>query len=348
MRTFIDGVAEAFLILDERRRIVACNRAFLDLFDVADEASIRSFLPGEGLRCINALGGRDICGTTESCKYCGLVHAISGSAEGSSGVRECRMRVKGKDGEPAAMDLRVSASPIRIDGKPHKLVSIFDVGDEKRRQSLERVFFHDVLGTAGSIDGLAEGLLQGRLLDAPVLLQTLRTLTTRLVSEIEAQRDLSAAETGELDVRRTSLRARALLESAVESSRSLPVAEGRTVRVDPVAEDVALESDPTLIGRILGHMIRNALEASSPGEPVTAGCGRMPSGVARFWVRNPGAMPPDVQTQVFQRSYSTKGTGHGLGTYSMKLLAERYLGGTVRFHSSPERGTTFSLEVPVR
>jgi signal transduction histidine kinase len=54
-----------------------------------------------------------------------------------------------------------------------------------------------------------------------------------------------------------------------------------------------------------------------------------------------------VATRIFQRSFTTKAEpGHGLGTYSMRLLAERYLDGQVVFESTPEKGTTFSLMLP--
>jgi sensor histidine kinase regulating citrate/malate metabolism len=52
-------------------------------------------------------------------------------------------------------------------------------------------------------------------------------------------------------------------------------------------------------------------------------------------------MPDDVQLQVFKRSFSTKGAGRGLGTYSMKLLSEQYLNGRIALISSPQAGTTF-------
>ena len=58
-------------------------------------------------------------------------------------------------------------------------------------------------------------------------------------------------------------------------------------------------------------------------------------------------MPDEVQLQLFQRSFSTKGqTGRGIGTYSMKLLGERYLGGRVEFISRHPEGTTFTLSLP--
>ncbi|MBK8046925.1 MAG: hypothetical protein IPK16_07250 [Anaerolineales bacterium] len=60
----------------------------------------------------------------------------------------------------------------------------------------------------------------------------------------------------------------------------------------------------------------------------------------------PGLDSADIQLQVFQRSFSTKGNGRGLGTYSMKLLTERYLQGEVGFVSTPESGTTFFARFP--
>jgi len=70
--------------------------------------------------------------------------------------------------------------------------------------------------------------------------------------------------------------------------------------------------------------------------------------MVRFTVHNPGEMPQEASLQVFQRSFSTKGTGRGLGTYSMKLLSEQYLQGKVGFSSTPEEGTLFFAEYPER
>ncbi len=66
-----------------------------------------------------------------------------------------------------------------------------------------------------------------------------------------------------------------------------------------------------------------------------------------FHVDNPTVMPEQVRLQVFQRSFSTKGADRGLGTFSMKLFGERYLGGRVDFTSHEADGTVFSLRLPV-
>ena len=113
----------------------------------------------------------------------------------------------------------------------------------------------------------------------------------------------------------------------------------------PDTDDVALTTDPAVVGRVLGNLVKNALEASAPGEAVVIGARATDDG-CELWCHNRGAIPPAHQPQVFQRSFSTKGEGHGIGTYSVRLLTERYLHGRVGFTSSPEAGTRFTVALP--
>lgn len=65
----------------------------------------------------------------------------------------------------------------------------------------------------------------------------------------------------------------------------------------------------------------------------------------RIWNRT--VVPHHIQPRLFERHVSTKGEpGRGLGTYSMKLLGERYLGGQIRFVSEEAAGTCFSFRHP--
>jgi sensor histidine kinase regulating citrate/malate metabolism len=64
-------------------------------------------------------------------------------------------------------------------------------------------------------------------------------------------------------------------------------------------------------------------------------------------VQNGGLLSEPVRRQMFQRSFSTKGTqGRGIGTYSVRLLVEQYLGGSVTFTSDPEHQTVFTIALP--
>lgn len=95
------------------------------------------------------------------------------------------------------------------------------------------------------------------------------------------------------------------------------------------------------------NLLKNALEASTTGETIDIGCSLSNQTIV-FWVKNSGAMTESVKSQLFQRSFSTKGSGRGVGTYSVKLLTERYLGGKVDFQSSIQEGTIFYIYLPLK
>jgi hypothetical protein len=123
-------------------------------------------------------------------------------------------------------------------------------------------------------------------------------------------------------------------------------ARNKKVEFDPVAPEEDLMADASLLARVLTNMIKNALEAIPDGETVRVRFERQ-GGDPAFLVHNPGAIPPEVAMRIFQRSFSTKeGRGRGIGTYSMKLFGEKFLGGKVSFKTSKENGTVFSIRLP--
>jgi signal transduction histidine kinase len=282
------------------------------------------------------------CGTSESCRLCGAVAAILAAQKGCADVRECQ--IARPDGE--AMDLRVKASPFDCDGRRYTILTLRDIADENRRQVLERTFFHDILNSAGGMKGIADILSEGASMEdleefGPLLSSTAELL----VHEIQAQRDLLAAEQGRLVIDREPLGSLRVIQDVVGLYRNHPVGEDRAIEIDSGVAEVEFTTSRPLLMRVLGNMLKNALEASQAGDTVRLGCRNGDSGI-RFWVWNAGVIPGDVQKQLFKRSFSTKGTGRGVGTYSMMLLGEKYLDGKVGFTSREGEGTTFEIVLP--
>jgi signal transduction histidine kinase len=120
----------------------------------------------------------------------------------------------------------------------------------------------------------------------------------------------------------------------------------KKINISADSEDIEFETDETILSRIIGNMIKNSIEASSPNEVITLKCTRM-NEMIRFSVHNSVVMPEEIQKQLFTRSVSTKGAGRGLGIYSMKYLTETYLHGIVSFTSTIEKGTTFTVSYPI-
>lgn len=345
LRTVLDAAPCVIVVVNRQRQIVYCNLAAAALGGIDDFSEALGKRPGEVAGCIHA-GGPGGCGTAEACRYCGAVLCVLDALAGRPAARECRMtRRVGARSE--SLDLAVSAVPVTVGGEPFTVVSMQDISDQKRRRALERIFFHDVMNTAACVQGLADALTR-RAGDTPAaaMARTLHSAANQLAHEISSQRTLTAAEDGELEVDPTRLAPLAVVREEAERLLGFPAFKDRRIDIDPGSAGAAMESDRALLGRVIGNMLRNALEASVPGEAVRAGC-RARDNAVEFWVWNPGEMPREAQLQVFQRSFSTKGSGRGLGTYSMKLLTERYLGGMVSFTSAAGAGTEFQARCPL-
>ncbi len=337
-----DAVDEMILVLNRERQIVFANNAFRRVVDARDLRTVCGLRVGEALDCIHSAERESGCGTTKFCSECGAARAILQGAQGGSRVEECRITRKGT-GE--ALDLRVHAAPLTLGGYSYTVFSLRDISSEKRRQVLEQMFFHDLLNTATLVRGLAEVFGLSGAARQEEFRNKIVTGAQRLVEEIASQKMLLAAERGELVCSTALIDTLEFLERSVSGHRELDLARGRELVLAPESVAVAMSTDQGLLSRVLGNMIKNALEASQSGERIVVGCAPQDDGV-RFWVTNALVMPRSVQLQVFQRSFTTKGTGRGVGTYSMKMLAERYLKGRVGFVSAQGSGTTFEVWLP--
>jgi signal transduction histidine kinase len=342
----LDALPVVIAILNRQRQIVYANHPLVQAAGAIDAHALLGKRPGESLCCIHAFEHIGGCGTTKFCRECGAVRAIQSSLLGKQAIEECRI-LRQHNGRIEALDLRVWTTPLERDQAPFVIFALADIGHEKRRQALEHIFFHDVLNVTGALRAAAELATGAEAAMLPDLLDIIYTASARLIQEIEAQRGLVAAENDEIVIQPAQLESAAFLRQIVQSCAGHPAAQERQLRLAPNTADVKFVSDPTLLGRVLGNMLKNALEASEPGQTVTAGCNVAGSDI-QFWVHNPTVIPENVQPQIFHRSFSTKGRGRGLGTYSMQLLSERYLGGHVSFTSLPETGTIFVGKYPLQ
>lgn len=337
----LDAIPSLIMVLDAQRQVIFANAAARRVAAAFGTLPVLGRRPGEVLTCRNVADAPSGCGTGRACRTCGAVNALLEALHGRPATEECRIGTRRGD----ALDLRATATPFRWSGREYALMVLDDVSDAKRRAVLERTFFHDILNTAGGVSGIA-GLIVADPQACEEFRQNLLTSATLLVNEIKCQRMLLSAEQRELVAERVDVRSRGALEDLVRLYAHHPVAEGRRLEISPDAEDLSLVSDPTILGRVMGNLVKNALEASKRGQVVVVGARRR-AGCCEFWCRNEGSIPPEHQPQVFQRSFSTKGEGRGIGTYSVRLLTEQYLGGRVAFVSSPDAGTCFTVTLPL-
>lgn len=353
----LDSIAQPIMILNGNRQIALCNRALMAMLLVKNRDDILGKRPGEVVGCVNAFLEAGGCGTAEACRNCGAVLAILESLQGEESYRECLLNVESQ-GKSDSLELGINATALHVQNQVFSILTISNLSHEKRRQNLERIFFHDIINTAGSlqsyvellVDNLSESntISSGGPFSTRQMLNSLQQASRQLTEEILEQRDLLMAETDQLEVRREYCASLELLSGVVGQYLGNRLAKDIAINIDTSSENITFNSSGLLIRRVLGNMLKNALEASAPGQVVDVGCRRSSDGTQiDFWVRNQTVMPRDIQLKLFQRSFSTKGRDRGLGTYSMKLLTERYLGGTVRFEVCQREGTTFIASYPL-
>jgi hypothetical protein len=341
----LDSFPEPAAILNRQRQIVLANDRMASLAGASAPAALVGQRMGEAIGCEYSQEPPNGCGTTPACELCGAAKAIQATQTTGQAAREaCRITLSPARGHES-LDLGVWTTPVDLDGQAFTVFAIKDTSAEQRRQVLERMFFHDVLNSAGGLRSLLEDLPEVLAGEAAELTHGASHLARQVVEEIESQRDLAAAERGELETRPEAVNVRELLEEILVLYRHHSVAHGRNLVAELGAGPETIEVDRVLLRRVLGNLVKNALEASRAGQTVTIryeGEGR-----PGFEVHNEGVMPEAVRLQVFRRSFSTKlGPGRGVGTYSARLLTERYLGGTLHFRSEDAEGTTFTVTLP--
>lgn len=155
----------------------------------------------------------------------------------------------------------------------------------------------------------------------------------------EAQAEFADVDLNELAAQVVELHAGYARDHGVDLSTTLP----------PGA--LVVRSDAQRLMQILNNLMRNAIEAAG-GASVTvataAGIYREGREGAVLEVRDTGpGLPPAVLGRLAEPKQTTKGSSHsGLGLHIVhRLVAE--LGGSIDVRTSPGRGTTFAIFLPV-
>lgn len=341
LQVCIDSMPEFILILNRKRQIVGGNEKFLKTFELGSLSQIIGQRFGDAIACANALRSPSGCGTSVHCRTCGAVNSTINCLEtDSKSINDCRLTINANQ----AAEFEVTASPLKLGPYDFVILALRDISAEKRKNILERIFFHDVLNTAGGIQGLA-GIISEETNSSHEEVRMLLSLSERLIDEIKLQRDLLAAEKDEYSVTPLKFSARKFLNEMKHLYIGTAVAKEKIIEID-ADTDSEIYTDKLLLSRIIGNLLKNALEASSPGDTITISMIDLNTTI-NFSVHNPLVIPQKIQSQMFNRSFTTKTEpGHGLGTYSVKLFTEKYLKGKVTLESYIPEGTTVYVEIP--
>jgi signal transduction histidine kinase len=347
INSLFDSLPYIAAVLNEQRQVIFSNKVLLEQLGVNSISDVLGLRTGEMLNCMNSAKEEGGCGTSEDCKYCGAINAIIKSQTQNVKVNsECTIR-SNNNGKMFTYEFGLAVNPFDLQNERFYILTLFDISDSKRRLFLEKIFFHDIINKAGSLNGflqLVKAINDPLKLDEYI--EILDDISQQLIKEIFSQQQLMEAENGTLVVNKELIESKSFLQSMIVQISEHKVAKQIKVVLSESAELISFFSDSSLLGRIVLNMLKNAVEASSDGDIVTVNCTKIENKI-QIAVNNPVLMSEEVKSRIFNRSFSTKGTGRGLGTYSMKVLAENYLKGKIYFESIEKVGTTFFLELAI-
>ncbi len=346
--TLLTTAGGLLAVLNEQRQILALNESLLAYLGIGSADELLGLRLGEALHCPHAHELEGGCGTSRYCSTCGAAIAQAVALRHQKATeRLCAIQTE-RGGSRADLFLRVRATPFTLEDQRLILVLLDDVTRQQQSAFAERIFHHDLNNTLTCLLHASETLRDEARGEHAATANEVHRLVERVVRELELQHQLAAAGLEELHPDVRPMR-RSLL---VDDLRSLiahhPSATGKRTTVARTCDEFEFAADPALLLRVLGNMAINALEATHPGGEIRVRVDPHPEHIDfRVWNETP--IPPEIALRIFQRNFSTKGTlGRGFGTFSMKLIGERLLGGHGSFESSALDGTTFRFLLPLR
>ncbi len=172
----------------------------------------------------------------------------------------------------------------------------------------------------------------------------------RLINQVV---DVSSIQAGRYDMHRQSLDLNDILKDRIEVWRTHMEARELHFSAELPEQPLPMIGDPSRLGEVVDHVLRNAYSYTLPGGAVNLRAGRE-NGHVCIMVQDSGVgIQAHEIERVFDRLYRgtaaeagpTDSRGLGLGLYLTKHIVEQHAG-TIHLDSVPDRGTVVHVELP--
>jgi len=174
-----------------------------------------------------------------------------------------------------------------------------------------------------------------------------------MVRMVDDLLDVSRITRGKVELRRERVELRAVVDSALETSRPLIESAGHELRTDLPPEPLFLDADPTRLAQVFANLLNNAAKYTPAGGRIRLVAERDGARVV-VRVEDTGVgIPADMLPKVFDmftqvgRSIDRAQGGLGIGLTLVQRLVAMH-GGTIDAESEgPGRGSTFTVRLPL-
>ena len=255
----------------------------------------------------------------------------------------------------------MSATAFQTEGKKYKLVAFQNVNEaldeteSKAWQSLLSVMTHEIMNSIAPISSLADTMktrLQARyatsggtdhsLEDLEIGINTIKRRSEGLLKFAETYRNLNKITT--LSLQKVYIRE--LFGNLHQLMQ--PTFEQKGIEMEIILRnpELVLQADPSLLEQVLINLVVNAIEAvkDRPNAKIILSADQTTRGKIILKIADNGqGIPEELMDKIFIPFFSTKKQGSGIGLSLCKQIIMLHKG-VIQVHSTPEKGTIFSLQ----
>jgi PAS domain S-box-containing protein len=336
-RAFFESAESIKLILEPADgAIMEANRAAVDFYGYNREQLLRMAMPH-----LNAEPRED------------FLAKMARAATREKTVFHLQHRLANGD----IRDVECYVSPVRHGGRLLVMCSLQDVTELRRlervREDVERIIRHDLKSPLNGLINIPLLLLEGKNLNAEQreLLAVVATAGRKMLNQINCSLEMYKIESASYLFQPTPCApVKILRDNAALLTLSMGLDPDRirlwTHGLGGTGEVASFQSDPVLLDLIMMNLLRNALEASGPQEPVLVDVST-DDGMLVISIANSQSVPQEMR-QCFFEKYATAGKvgGTGLGTYSAAIMTHA-IGGVITMETSEAHGTKVTVRLPL-
>jgi len=348
-RTILEGITYGVVTTDANGKITGANPAAIRMLGWKTEN--RGESAAELLICIEQ--GKPLPTNAQPIASCLQTRRNFRSKAGE--------RLSLKTADDILIPVTISASPL-VQGKElFGAVIVFqDVRDERKMEDLKSEFItlaSHQLRTPLSIVKWHMSLLteedhlntsqKDSVHEMELATERMTNLLNALLEVAQLQRDGLTLKPEELDLH-------AFFRGEISQLQDLAKQASVMIKLDMGKEPLRVTTDKSLLSIAVQNLLTNAVKYSAKGGAMVRLSAKKDRGGVTISVEDKGLGIPDAeQKHLFEKFFRASNVrkidtdGTGLGLYITKMIIES-LGGTVMLASAVDKGTTFTVHLPLR